>query len=174
MLLWEQARQDAEQVRRMCNVTSFPVDVEEVIDKIGLEVKFAPLDEGTSGFIIKRDHFSGPEIYIESSEPAVRQRFTMAHELGHYFDRAHADDEEYSFIDRRGSDHYDLTEFYADEFAGNLLMPESEIDRLQAEGVSSPVMAIHFGVSHPAMKRRLTRLDKIREIEETRTKAPAE
>lgn len=158
MLMWQQARMDAESVARAYNLTTYPIDIDAVIDMIGLEVKYAPLTENTSGLIIKRDKYSTAEIYIDSTEPRVRQRFTAAHELGHYFDRHHVDDEEYSYLDRRGSDHYDLGEFYADEFAGALLMPEAEIARLQKDGATLVEMAAHFAVSVAAMKQRIYRI----------------
>lgn len=165
MLVWQQARRDAEAVARAyCNREDFPRDIEAIIEKVGIDVVSAPLTEETSGLIIKRDEFSDPQIYVDSTEPRVRQRFTLAHELGHYFERANADDMEYSFLDRRGSDHYDLHEFYADEFAGTLLMPEDEIERLQKDGAEPVEMASHFGVSVAAVNMRLKRLNIARRV----------
>lgn len=168
MLLWQKAREDARKVEQAYpKLMDFPRDIDAIVDCIGLEVFYAPLRESTSGLILKRDRNSAPEIYIDSTEPRVRQRFTLAHELGHYFDRVSAQDSEYSFQDKRSSSNYDLHEFYADEFAGNLLMPASEIMRLQSDGVDELAMAAHFGVSDAAMRMRLKRLAKAEASERT-------
>lgn len=160
MLVWQQAREDAESVARGYDRDgTFPRDVRTIAEMIGLEVIVAPLTENTSGLIIKRNKYSNPQIYVDSTELEVRQRFTIAHELGHYFERMNADDSEYSFVDRRGGGKYDLHEFYADEFAGTLLMPHDEIRRLQESGKSPIEMAAHFGVSVAAMNTRLKRLE---------------
>ncbi|WP_172193495.1 ImmA/IrrE family metallo-endopeptidase [Actinomyces faecalis] len=160
MLVWQQARADAESVARGYDRDGvFPRDVKTIAEMIGLEVIIAPLTEDTSGLIIKRNKYSNPQIYVDSTELEVRQRFTIAHEIGHYFERMNADDSEYSFVDRRGSGQYDLHEFYADEFAGTLLMPQEEIQRLREAGKTAVEMAAHFGVSVAAMNTRLKRID---------------
>ena len=63
-------------------------------------------------------------------------------------------------MDMRSNTHYDLHEFYADEFAGALLMPEAEILRLQEEHWTIPRMAAHFNVTAAAVLKRLERLEK--------------
>ncbi|MHC9941634.1 ImmA/IrrE family metallo-endopeptidase [Corynebacterium diphtheriae] len=68
---------------------------------------------------------------MNSNEPEVRQRFTLAHEIGHLVEREHlGKDVEYSFIDYRNNGKCDLHEFYADEFAGSLLMPAREFSKI--------------------------------------------
>ena len=70
-----------------------------------------------------------------------------------------ADDDDYSFIDYRKSDDYNLHEFYADEFAGALLMPADELLRIVMDR-GEYVAAEHFGVSVPAVRKRCGRLEK--------------
>lgn len=137
-----------------------------------LPVKLAPITQAldaskvesdmlgsVSGLVIK-DAGQPPRILLNSGESAQRRRFTWAHELGHVIERASvANDDEYSFSDARGKK-YDLHEFYADEFAGALLMPLSELQRMQKCGRSIPEMANEFGVSVPAVQHRLKRLAK--------------
>ena len=83
------------------------------------------LPEGVSGMIVK-EHSSEPRAYTERTEPQTRRRFTLAHELGHFVERVTiAQDNDFAFMDKR-SDDYDIHEFYADEFAGALLMPEHD------------------------------------------------
>lgn len=167
MLLWQKARKDAQNLEEtMPDLMSFPRDIDKIVERIGLEVTYAPLKGTTSGIILKRDKDSDPEIYIDSTEPRVRQRFTLAHELGHYYDRASAHDLEYSFQDKRSPSDYNLREFYADEFAGNLLMPAGEVERLRKRDYSIPGMAAYFGVSGSAMAMRLSRIAKAKKVDE--------
>ena len=90
----------------------------------------------------------------------MRRRFTFAHELGHYIERTTlANDNDFAFKDGR-SEKYDLHEFYADEFAGALLMPEDDFLKMQQEGKSLVDMAAKFGVSLSAVRKRRERLAK--------------
>ncbi|GAB2864095.1 hypothetical protein GCM10027092_28600 [Yaniella soli] len=128
--------------------------ITEALDAVKYEM---PLDGGFSGVVSKQPG-GAADIVLNSAEPAVRRRFTWAHELGHIVERSSvASDEDYSFTDTRGND-YDLHEFFADEFAGALLMPENEIHRLEGMGYSIAQQARHFGVSLPAVRQRHKRL----------------
>lgn len=134
----------------------FPVDVEQIAERIGIRVEETYLREGVSG-MLQVQQGQTPVIYVDAREPRVRQQFTIAHELGHYTERVNRGHKDFSFVDRRGAS-YDLHEFYADEFAGNLLMPEPEIRRLKGEGRTNSQIAAHFGVSPTAVLKRLERL----------------
>ncbi|WP_141772836.1 ImmA/IrrE family metallo-endopeptidase [Mycobacterium malmoense] len=160
-LVIDRAREDAEAIARDYSVSGFfPVDVEAVANKMGIRVEYTFLREGVSGMIRSRPP-EVPVIYVDATEVAARQRFTVAHELGHYVERTNQGQDDFAFIDERSTE-YDLHEFYADEFAGNLLMPSGEIERLQRRGMTHVEMAAHFGVSAPALNTRLRRLSKRR------------
>lgn len=137
----------------------FPVDVEAIARAMGIRVEYTFLRDGVSGMIEARRNET-PVIYIDKDEAPARQRFTIAHELGHFVERSNQGMVDFAFIDERGTK-YDLHEFYADEFAGNLLMPAGEIDYLRRAGQSNVQMAAHFGVSVPALNKRLDRLERI-------------
>lgn len=120
--------------------------------------KFQPTDQTVSGFYFQKDK----AIYLNAEESAVRQLFTVAHELGHYF-LGHKPDE-YGVYRRHqvteGVKH--RNEIEADCFAANLLMPE---DMVKAEISKHPYLrtmpaflALRFGVSAPAMANRLKNL----------------
>ncbi|KFI55462.1 ImmA/IrrE family metallo-endopeptidase [Bifidobacterium callitrichos] len=99
--------------------------------------------------------------YVETSESETRRRFTLAHELGHYVERVDvSDDNDFSFVERREPSRYDLYEFYADEFAGALLMPEWQFLGMLDEGRSFIDIAARFGVSLDAARKRRERLKK--------------
>lgn len=86
-------------------------------------------------------------------------RFTLAHELGHYVERVDvSDDNDFSFVEKREPGQYDLHEFYADEFAGALLMPEQPFMTMLDEGKSLIEIAARFGVSLDAARKRRERL----------------
>jgi Zn-dependent peptidase ImmA (M78 family) len=137
----------------------FPVDVEAIAEKMGLRIEHTFLRGGVSGMIRVRPD-EDPTIYVNAGESPLRQRFTIAHEIGHFVERSNQGQDDFAFIDERGGK-YDLHEFYADEFAGNLLMPAHEIARLRDEGYTPVQMAAHFGVSVPALNMRLERLQKL-------------
>ncbi|PMC64562.1 hypothetical protein CJ203_04380 [Corynebacterium tuscaniense] len=122
-------------------------------------VEFLPMDPDLSGFIIKEED-TDPRIYINAAEPLHRQRFTLAHEIGHLVERQSvAGDQDYSFTDYRSNAGYDLHEFFADEFAGELLMPaEPFIQSLQRGGKVGA--SVEFNVSIPAVQKRIERLIK--------------
>src|SRR5947208_2473138 len=128
-LVIDRAREDAEATARDFSVTGrFPVNVADVAAGMGVRIEYTFLRDGVSGMIRSRPP-EVPVIYVDATENPARQRFTIAHELGHYVERINQGQSDFAFIDERGTK-YDLHEFYADEFAGNLLMPEGEIERL--------------------------------------------
>lgn len=134
----------------------FPVDPVAVAHAKGLEVQFAILRDSISGAIVA-EAGKKPLILVDATENYGRQMFTVAHELGHYAEREDAGDHEYSFVESRGRK-YDLHEFYADEFAGNLLMPESAFrDRYKGQKTINRVAAF-FAVTPSAVVKRAERL----------------
>jgi Zn-dependent peptidase ImmA (M78 family) len=69
-----------------------------------------------------------------------------------------SDDNDFSFVEKREPGQYDLHEFYADEFAGALLMPEQPFMKMLDENVSLIEIAARFGVSLDAARKRRERL----------------
>jgi Zn-dependent peptidase ImmA (M78 family) len=137
-----------------------PVDPFYIAMGLGIWVYVAVLDEGVSGMLVKRPGID-PVIYLNRLDSQNRQRFTCAHELGHYIKRADGDDEEWEYVDARGptaSKGSDPEEIYANQFAAALLMPREAIARLVKQGLTASEMAYRFGVSLEAMNWRLTNL----------------
>lgn len=170
MLVWQSARNNAQQIR-----DTFPVGNEGIRDLVGIAqhlgatIYTAPLEPAISGFIIKDPH-SDPRIYINENASRVRQRFTLAHELGHLVERMQiAGDDDYSFVDHRKPGSYDLHEFFADEFAGALLMPSQKLRSMEENHLSVYEMAKQLGVSVSAVNKRLERLQTNPDAEGTAT-----
>lgn len=163
MLIWQAAQHNAGVVREALANKGIPFSLEAVCDLLDIEVFYtdALAKENVSGMIIKREG-ENPRVYINSQDSENRQRFTLAHEIGHFVERTtEAQDKEFSFTDRRGGK-YDLHEFYADQFAGALLMPEDEVEEIAPDFSDRDAfkVSLTFDVSYSAAEKRLERLRK--------------
>ena len=158
------------QIRKMAvdlliknNVSSLPVDVEKIAIDRGADVKRVDMKEDISGFSY------GNTIGVNLRNALVRQRFTIAHELGHML--LHAKDLHYDgkFVEFRNSvssSGLDPREAAANLFAAELLMPrkfiEQELEHLFALDVEDDdaidSLAENFEVSRQAMTVRLVNL----------------
>jgi Zn-dependent peptidase ImmA (M78 family) len=138
-----------------------PVDPIQIAQQLGIKVYTAGLDEGVAGMLRKRPGLD-PEIFLNGRDSLNRQRFTAAHELGHYVKHVAAGEDDWEHVDRRdalASEGTDPDEVFANKFAAGLLMPKAEIERLKREhGYGPATLALEFGVSEEAMNFRLTNL----------------
>ena len=137
-----------------------PIDVMKIASEFGLKVFAASLDEGISGMIVRDKSFETPSgfvIIVDRNEASVRQRFTAAHELGHFL--LHRD-----LIGERIEDNYMLRsnqlsnwqEAQANRFAADLLMPRHLLNKYVEETAMKPAqLAKLFQVSELAMSIRL-------------------
>jgi Zn-dependent peptidase ImmA (M78 family) len=139
---------------------TLPVDPFRIAQKMGVKAFIAGLDAGVSGLLIKRPG-QDAEIYVHGSDSPNRQRFTCAHELGHYVKRSATGDDGWEYVERRdliSTAGTDQEEIYANQFAAALLMPKDEVIARFSEGVSAGTLAPEFGVSADAMHFRLVKL----------------
>jgi len=137
-----------------------PVDPVQIADQLGLDVLVTDLPEDVSGALIK-ERDQDPVILLNQGDSRNRQRFTCAHELGHYIQKSQNDGEDYEYIDLRGQlakTGQDTDEVYANNFAANLLMPKAAVCALHEQKVPSFIMALKFQVSDDAMRYRLKNL----------------
>lgn len=102
-------------------------------------------------------------IALNRLEPAVRQRFSLAHELKHVLDAPFGD---VLYPDWRGLSANERTEQVANHFAACLLMPKAWVRRAYFDrGVMSvPRLAASFAVSQAAMRYRLESLGMVQPI----------
>ncbi|MCP1269459.1 ImmA/IrrE family metallo-endopeptidase [Acetobacter cerevisiae] len=108
--------------------------------------------DGASGMF--RADGPNPVIEINPQKSNAHQRFTFAHELGHYF-LGHgnaARDTQAQLMAR------DPKEMSANRFAAALLMPAEDVQNAVYAGMSLSQMAALFGVSEEAMGYRLQNL----------------
>lgn len=164
-LVWKQARDNAKTVLDENWDQQLPVNIEQICRACGVITYRRVMPDDLSGMIVKRATEKNARAFIDSDEPAVRRRFTLAHELGHFIERTVlAKDNEYGFSEvrmggRRENDYFPH-EFFADEFAGAILMPETKVREFKSEGKSVQEMARLFDVSVSAMEMRLDNLQR--------------
>lgn len=136
--------------------TPRPIDPVYIAQQLGIKVYRSELEDGIAGLLVKRAG-RDPEIHLNARDSKNRQRFTCAHEVGHYIKHATSDDSGWESIDRRdamSTRGTDPDEIYANSFAANLLMPTGDVRRL-SKRMPPEVLAVEFEVSLEAMKNRL-------------------
>ena len=134
-----------------------PVDPVRIARNLGIDVYQAHLDQNVYAALVKEPG-QDPTILLNAIDSPNRQRFSCAHEIGHFM--RHSDDE-YEYLDRRdmlSSGGNDPEEVYANNFAACLLMPEDEVRRLSRQGATDFDLAVTFDVSREAMNYRLMNL----------------
>jgi Zn-dependent peptidase ImmA (M78 family) len=136
---------------------NLPVNIVGLAEALGIQVLELNLGRGVAGEIFRdTDSDSGYSINVNTSDPVVRKRFTVGHEIAHYL--LHRD----RFTDRLRDDSMyrsglsDSLEQAANRLAADLLMPAKAIRELRAQGINSPEeMSARLGVSLQAMQLRL-------------------
>lgn len=157
-----------------CGVTEAPVPLEQIAHHIGATILYEPFDGDLSGMVLKKK--GRIVIGINSTHHPNRQRFSIAHEIGHVVlhksDQVHIDKQ---FLvkmrDDISSQAIDPEEIEANTFAAALLMPEamlkndladSEMDCENELGIKE--LAGKYGVSRKAMTFRLTNLELVNRV----------
>lgn len=160
-LAWEDARLLAQEVLDNHWDGLLPVKVAGMCRNLGVKPYRATLPDDIMGMVIGEPNLMwDARAYVHAGLSADRRRFMLAHELGHYIERiVVADDDDFSFACRRLSNR-DLHEYYADEFAYALLMPEREFTRMRKQRRSMTEMAATFGVPTAVVRERLECLGK--------------
>ncbi|MGI8854768.1 MAG: ImmA/IrrE family metallo-endopeptidase [Thermomicrobiales bacterium] len=153
MIRSREARQRASQVLQMVGITTPPVDVERIATFLGFTVIPFDFPDAVSGLTFIEEGVKS--IGVNAGQARVRQRFSIAHELGHYLSGHEAYDE--SRIRVEGQPDYvnahGRQEIEANEFASELLMPRQMLERdiLRAGELDVPVLAKRYQVSEQAM-----------------------
>ena len=144
-------------------IVTVPVDVIGIARSYNINVYAATFNSKYSdtlyGMIRGKD--GKFDIFVNAKNSLQRQRFSIAHELGHFF--LHHDSDkasELEFVDLR-SDLSSPKEVEANKFATALLMPECEIRKQHGKLLfpTADELAKTFNVSKPAMQIRLRELN---------------
>lgn len=137
----------------------YPIKVLDIARNIGLRVfKTTFSRDDVSGMLKAKE----AKIYVAENDGIRRQRFSIAHEIGHYVLHykgnifAEKEGEKHiSYRDNLSSLGFSIKEVEANFFAANLLMPQDKIEELYEQRFSLDEMADFFRVSYKAMAHRL-------------------
>lgn len=155
-LVWQEARDHAKDIIQTLNLP-IPVDPWKVASALSLRVQEKPLKDGVRGYISQNEG-EDPIILIQATDSMSQKRYTLAHIIGHYIDRVViCGSYDYSFVDYRKQIHPDIHEYFANEFASALLMPEQEFVAAYSERRPLGV-ALMFDVPFVAVEKRMRRL----------------
>lgn len=138
-----------------------PVNPMELARSLGIKVQVTALPPDESGNIVIPVE-GDVVISLNRWDGSNRQRFTCAHELGHYLRRSRQNPHGETFVDYRDTLAglgRDVEEIYANQFAAAVLMPAHLVQRgYVEEGASADTLAERFGTSTQAMNVRLRNL----------------
>lgn len=181
MIRRKHIRQTVSQLLKDHGITDAPVDVTTLAEKMGIQVLPTEADDSLSGFLLRGDGDHQPVIGVNSAHHARRQRFTIAHELGHYvlhgLEKVHYDDKSRGFqvhlrspVSSEGSDRLEIE---ANAFAAELLMPAaflekdladvSHLDVVDEDPIFNELVE-KYGVSKRSMTLRLSHLGYVADL----------
>ncbi|MDD4412471.1 MAG: ImmA/IrrE family metallo-endopeptidase [Patescibacteria group bacterium] len=119
----------AEKILSDQKIVKVPVDIESIAKSMGIDVtKIEFSKDEISGAIKMKGKQGNPIIAINQNHCIERQRFTIAHEIGHFvlhsIDNMHIDSAGVYFRDSNASSSTtNLKEAQANQFAAEILMP---------------------------------------------------
>lgn len=132
------------------------IDIIKVVTSKNIRLEYIPMESSISGYL--RQENGVWIIGVNSIHNPKRQRFTIAHELGHFYMHKdkNIDFEDTTFF--RNTDNSSI-EYSANEFAANLLMPEDSIRKAIQDGIKNiEDLSSLFNVSIAAIKYRVLSL----------------
>ena len=138
-----------------------PVNLIEIATNCGIEVFSKELPKGVSGAIKYNSDDKNFQILLEKTDVDKRKRFTLAHELAHFFMDRDSLISDIIHVDVLYRKENTELEKKADYVAGALLMPKVFIEKLYKSGYSIKELASLFEVSESAVTVRLMVLDLI-------------
>ncbi len=149
------AARAADELLDKADVEEPPVPVDQLARACGVLVIRSAMPDDLSGLVFEMDH--GAVIGVNKGHSENRQRFSIAHELGHHLlshhDRFHID------VTEEDPPGYDWqTERAANEFAADLLMPRDMVISQFQDSPDTQHLAQQFKVSGLAMGYRLVNL----------------
>jgi Zn-dependent peptidase ImmA (M78 family) len=118
------------------NITTAPVDIGKIAKSLQLEIVKQDADDKISGMLVNDFGNKKALIGVNRKHHINRQRFTIAHEIGHFllhhFQGVHFDGEntglQINFRDDKSASGEDLYEREANLFAAELLMPRTLLE----------------------------------------------
>lgn len=139
-------------------IETVPLDAEGVAKALNIGVKYESFVNDVSGVLQRTEDMVGWEIRVNVAHHLHRQRYTIAHELGHYcLHRFYSNTFEDDIFFR--SNESSETEWQANDFAGALLIPEDVFREKVRAGIGEVEdLAKIFKVSSLALRMRAKKL----------------
>lgn len=162
----------AYEILKTLKMNEVPTPLEEIADYYHIEIQEEEFEGDLSGVLIR--DINSVIIGVNSLHADTRKRFTIAHELGHFFlhkgEPVHIDRGfRVNFRNGNSSLAVDFEEVEANAFAAALLMPEKKLKTIVRgklrEGIDLEdskelkKIANQFGVSQQALIIRLMKLE---------------
>ena len=137
---------------------TFPLDLLGVADKFDIRIERIALEDDLSGILYKEKESNSWVMQINEDHHPNRQRYTIAHELGHFCLHRHLKQRFEDKIFFRGVE-ANKPEWQANDFASAILMPEDRFREMVRSGESKvEVLAKEFKVSTLALRIRAKNL----------------
>lgn len=135
-----------------------PLNVAAVAEKVGIRIERIALEDDLSGILYKEKESNSWVMQINEDHHPNRQRYTIAHELGHFCLHRHLKQRFEDKIFFRGVE-ANKPEWQANDFASAILMPEDRFREMVRSGASKvEVLAKEFKVSTLALRIRAKNL----------------
>ncbi len=152
-------RQKSITLLRSARILEAPVDVKKIASFLGFKVIEYPFPDKLKGVVRIRENQSIKVIGVNDKHPEYLQRYTIAHELGHYLNGHEHLENEFIDDDTRYYDSHFQQEKDADRFAAELLMPKNFLEEdLKIIGLDIEKLKEKYNVSEQALWIRLTSL----------------
>ena len=170
-----QMEEQAKSVREQVGWMTIPIDPFAIASRLDVEVLLGSFDDDSTEGVLRT--FEGrAQILVRVASSLARQKFTVAHEIGHYILHWMPEEDNRSdgenFVDddlklyRRSTDSNQPTtredrnrEIQANMFASALLIPKPDLIAFRKQMSSVKALANIFGVSEVAMRYRIGELD---------------
>ena len=141
-----------------------PVDVKALAETLEVDVAYEDMENAVSAMLLIED--DNANVVVNAGHHEHRQRFSIAHELGHFM--LHASEDEHLFVDRyffrneASSVGESRKEIEANAYAAAVLMPSKLIEEELSDEPDTELyidkLAEKFTVSEHAMTIRLIKL----------------
>lgn len=131
--------------------------LQPIVERLGGHIIYETLEAlGSASILVRRQ--GDFEIFLPHDTSAERDRFSIAHELGHYMLHFPMKGQQPMVAQRFGSTR---VEWEANWFAAGFLMPATEFNSLFVDRSSLSAVARHFGVSMAAAEARAKALGRL-------------
>lgn len=170
------AKSEAIKLLQNNGIVRAPVPVDSLAKTLEIDVRYSPGKEDVSGALIRNG--KSVVIAVNSAQHENRQRFTIAHEIGHFLlhkgTKVHFDEDfRVNYRNALSSEATNSDEIEANTFAAELLMPETflrkDLLKIQPDddtiGTAIQSLAVRYKVSPRAMELRLVNLGFISPVE---------